>query len=197
MKNYLEKSLTFVEYEQIIDKAVAEQKTTGRNQTPELAEYTELNQYRMKRLAKTVKLNSSLVEITRNLKIKWIWLILTEAWCGDAAQNIPPIELIAAENDCIETRYLLRDENLDLMDKYLTNGARAIPKLICLNAETLEEIGTWGSRPAAADRLFKELKAKGLEKSEIIKQIIRWYNDDHTASLQAEFEKILPEWANK
>jgi hypothetical protein len=197
MKNYLEKSLTFAEYEQIIDKAVAEQKTIGRNQTPELAEYTKLNQYRMKRLAKTVKLNSSLVEITRNLKIKWIWLILTEAWCGDAAQNIPPIELIAAENDCIETRYLLRDENLDLMDKYLTSGARAIPKLICLNAETLEEIGTWGSRPAAADRLFKELKAKGLEKSEIIKQIIRWYNDDHTASLQAEFEKILPEWANK
>ena len=66
----------------------------------------------------------------RNVKENWIWLILTEAWCGDAAQNIPTIEKIARENDRIKTLYLLRDENLELMDKYLTGGARAIPKLI-------------------------------------------------------------------
>lgn len=195
MKNYVEKSMTFTEYNRLVDEAVAAQQTTGPNQSAELAEYTKLNQHRMHRLEKTIELNPSLVETVRSLKVKWIWLILTEGWCGDAAQNIPPIEKIANENDGIEAHYLLRDDNLELMDKYLTNGGRAIPKLICLDADTLAEIGTWGSRPTVADELFKKLKAEGLEKHAIIEKIIRWYNDDHTESLQAEFEKLVVEWA--
>ena len=195
MKNYNEKSITFDEYNRRIDEVVAAGKTTGPNQSEELAEYTKLNQYRMQRLEKTTHLSDSLKETARNLKVNWIWLILTEAWCGDAAQNIPIIEKIAAENEGIKTGYLLRDENLELMDRYLTNGSRAIPKLICLDAETLEEIGTWGSRPKAADALFKELKAQGLEKPAIIEKIIRWYNEDKTESLQKEFEELLKIWA--
>ncbi|HYP51631.1 MAG TPA: thioredoxin family protein [Pyrinomonadaceae bacterium] len=154
MQNYIEKAMTFDEYSRLIDRVVAEGKTTGPNQSEEFAQYTKLNQSRMRRLFKTSELNESLLETARNVKANWIWLILTEAWCGDAAQNIPPIEKIARENDRIKTLYLLRDENLELMDKYLTNGARAIPKLICLDAETFEEIGTWGSRPQAAYDVF-------------------------------------------
>jgi hypothetical protein len=197
MQDYIEKGMSFDEYNELINQVISEGKTTGPNQSPELTHFTKLNQYRMERLEKTVKLNASLLETARNLKVNWIWLILTEAWCGDAAQNIPIIEKIANENKGIKTVYLLRDENLELMDKYLTNGGRAIPKLICLDAETLREIGTWGSRPAAADAYFKELKAQGLEKMAIIEQVIRWYNDDKTRSLQAEFEKILTEWAKQ
>ena len=197
MQNYIEKAMTFDEYDSLIDRVVAEGKTTGPNQSEEFAQYTKLNQARMRRLFKTSELNESLLETARNVKANWIWLILTEAWCGDAAQNIPPIEKIARENDRIKTLYLLRDENLELMDKYLTKGARAIPKLICLNAETLEEIGTWGSRPQAAYDLFYNLKEQGLEKTEIIEKIHRWYIEDNTESLQAEFEKLIQNWANK
>ena len=197
MKEYVEKSMTFDEYSQLIDERVAAGKTTGRNQSEDFAEYTKLNQHRMHRLEKTTHLSESLVATARKLQVNWIWLILTEAWCGDAAQNIPTIEKIARENAGIKTRYLLRDENLELMDKYLTNGTRAIPKLICLDAETFEEIGTWGSRPKAADDLFKELKAKGMEKPDIIEKIQRWYIEDKTESLQAEFERLIIEWANK
>jgi hypothetical protein len=188
--------MTFDEYDHLIDRVVAEGKTTGPNQSEELAQYTKLNQARMRRLFKTSELNESLLETARNVKANWIWLILTEAWCGDAAQNIPTIEKIARENDRIKTLYLLRDENLELTDKYLTNGARAIPKLICLDAETLEEIGTWGSRPQAAYDLFYSLKEQGLEKTEIIEKIHRWYIEDNTESLQAEFEKLIQNWAN-
>ena len=197
MQNYIEKAMTFDEYSRLIDRVVAEGKTTGPNQSEELAQYTKLNQARMRRLFRTSELNESLLETVRNVKATWIWLILTEAWCGDAAQNIPTIEKIARENDRIKTLYLLRDENLELMDKYLTNGARAIPKLICLNAETLEEIGTWGSRPQAAYDLFYTLKEQGLEKSEIIEKIHRWYIEDNTGSLQKEFEDLLKTWAEK
>ncbi|HEX9928549.1 MAG TPA: thioredoxin family protein [Pyrinomonadaceae bacterium] len=197
MQNYIEKAMTFDEYNSLIDRVVAEGKTTGPNQSEELAQYTKLNQARMRRLFKTSELNESLLKMVRNLKANWIWLILTEAWCGDAAQNIPPIEEIARENDRIKTLYLLRDENLELMDKYLTGGARAIPKLICLDAETFEEIGTWGSRPQAAYDLFYSLKEQGLEKSEIIEKIHRWYIEDNTQSLQKEFEGLLKTWTEK
>ncbi len=197
MKSYIEKGINYDQYRQLVEEVVAAGKTTGPTQSAELAHYTNLNQHRMERLDKTTRLNDSLVETVQNLKVNWIWLILTEAWCGDAAQNIPPIEKIARENDRIKTFYLLRDENLELMDKYLTGGGRAIPKLICMDAETLTEIGNWGSRPAAADQLFKKLKAEGLEKPEIIEKVIRWYNEDHTQSLQNEFEEILIEWAGK
>lgn len=197
MNNYIEKGLTYEEYIRLIDDVVAAGKTTGPNQSAELADFTKLNQTRMKRLDKTTNLNDSLKSAVRNLKVNWIWLILTEAWCGDAAQNIPTIEKIARENDGIKSLYLLRDENLELMDKYLTNGGRAIPKLICIDAETHEEISTWGSRPAAADKLFKQLKAEGLEKPQIIESIIRWYNEDKTESLQNEFEQLIQEWAEK
>ncbi len=197
MKSYIEKSMTFAEYLKLIDDLLLQGKTTGENQSEQMFGYGKLNRQRMKRLDKTVRLNNSLIEKARNVKANWIWLIITEAWCGDAAQNIPIIEKIAAENPNIETRYLLRDENLDLMDKYLTNGGRAIPKLICLDAEILREIGTWGSRPKVADDYFHEMKAQGLEKPEMMEKMQRWYLADANQSLQNEFEELLENWSEE
>ncbi len=123
-----------------------------------------------------------------------IWLIITEGWCGDAAQSIPVIERIAAAAENIETRYVLRDENLGLMDAYLTNGARSIPKLIALDAETLAELGTWGPRPRAAMDYFLEMKSIGLDKSEMMEKLQRWYNEDRNQAIQNEFQQLLEHW---
>jgi hypothetical protein len=195
MKSFIEKSLTFSEYLKLIDDLLAEGKTTGANQSEAMFGYGKLNRQRMKRLEKTVDLNDSLKQNAQNLRANWIWLILTEGWCGDAAQNIPIIEKIAAENPNIETRYLLRDENLELMDKYLTYNARSIPKLICLDAETFEEIGTWGPRPQIAMDYFFEMKHQGLEKTEMMENMQRWYLTDENQAIQAEFENLLDKWS--
>ncbi len=197
MKSYIEKSMTFAEYLKLIDDLLLEGKTTGENQSETMFGYGKLNRQRMKRLEKTVELNDSLKEKARSVKANWIWLVLTEGWCGDAAQNIPIIEKIAAENPNIETRYLLRDENLELMDKYLTFNARSIPKLICLDAKTFEEIGTWGPRPQAAMDYFFEMKQQGLEKPQMMENMQRWYNQDKEQSLQAEFEKLFEQWVGQ
>ncbi len=195
MKRYIEKSMTFAEYLKLIDDLLSEGKTTGEVQSEALFGFGKLNRQRMKRLEKTVEISDSLKEKARNVKGKRIWLIITEGWCGDAAQNIPVIEKIAAESANIETRYLLRDENLELMDEYLTNGGRAIPKLICLDAETFEEIGVWGSRPQAADDYMHELKAQGLEKPQMMEKMQRWYLADKNQSIQNEFKVLLEKWA--
>lgn len=198
MKEYIEKSMTYAEYIKLIDDLLLDGKTTGENQSEAMFNYGKLNRQRMHRLEKTVKLNDSIREKTRNVSRKMIWLIITEGWCGDAAQNIPSIEKIAAENpEKIQTRYVLRDENLELMDKYLTFNARSIPKLVALDAETLEEIGTWGPRPSVAMNYFFEMKKDGLEKPQMMENIQRWYLQDKEQSIQKEFEELLEEWSKK
>lgn len=77
----------------------------------------------------------------KNLRV----IVLTEDWCGDAMLNIP-ILLQLADQTNMEVRMLLRDDNLELMDQYLTNGtARSIPIFIFIN-EAGEEVMKWGPR---------------------------------------------------
>jgi hypothetical protein len=197
MKSYIEKSMTYAEYLELIDDLLAEGKTTGANQSEAMVNYGKLNRQRMKRLEKTVELSDNLKEKARAVNRRMIWLIITEGWCGDAAQNIPTIEKIAAASPNVETRYVLRDENLELADKYLTYNARSIPKLIVFDAETLQELGTWGPRPQAAMDYFFEMKHAGLEKPQMMENLQRWYNTDKEESIQAEFEMLLEQWAGR
>ncbi|MYL57089.1 thioredoxin family protein [Virgibacillus halodenitrificans] len=77
----------------------------------------------------------------QNLRV----IVLTEDWCGDAMLNIP-ILLRLSEAANINVRMLLRDQNLELMDQYLTNGkSRSIPIFIFLDAEG-NEVAKWGPR---------------------------------------------------
>src|SRR6266404_8678958 len=187
MKTFIEKAMTFTEYTKLIDDLLAEGKTTGPNQSAAMYNYGKLNRQRMLRLEKTVILKESLTRKLLNVKRKMIWLVLTEGWCGDAAQNVPIIEKIAARSGNIETRYVLRDENPALMDRFLTGGARSIPKLIAIDAATSEVLGTWGARPKAAQDYFLKLKAEGLEKPLIMENLQRWYIQDKGLSIQNEF----------
>jgi hypothetical protein len=197
VKKYVDNSFSYSDYLALIDRLLEEGKTTGPNQSDVMVNFTRLNRQRMQRLDKTVELKESVRAAARSAGRRMIWLVITEAWCGDAAQNIPPIEKIANLNDRIETRYILRDENTELMDQFLTNGSRSIPKLIALDADTLDVLGTWGARPEAAQKLYYELKEKGAEKAAIMEHLQRWYNADRTLSLQNEFVNLLAEWDSR
>src|SRR6266404_1986162 len=194
MKTFIEKAMTFTEYTKLIDDLLAEGKTTGPNQSAAMYNYGKLNRQRMLRLEKTVILKESLTRKLLNVKRKMIWLVLTEGWCGDAAQNVPIIEKISARSGNIETRYILWDENPALMDKFLTVGARSIPKLIALDADTLEVLGTWRERAKAAKAYFLKMKAQGMEKRLIMENLHRWYLQDKGRSIQSEFETLIDEW---
>lgn len=195
MKEYLERSMTYAEYIKLIDDLLLDQKTTGANQSEKMYNYGKLNRQRMHRLEKTVVINDELKAKVKAVNAKWIWLIITEGWCGDSAQNIPVIEKIAAENPNIETRYILRDENPELMDEYLTNGARSIPKLIALDANTLDDLGTWGPRPQPAMDLFYEQRAAGMENALNKENIQRWYLADKEQTIQLEFGTLVDLWS--
>ena len=191
MEKYLDASMSFDEYEGLIERLVGEGKTTGPQQSESLASFTRLNLQRMKRLQKTIEVSEDVRSALRSVEQKQIWLVITEAWCGDAAQNIPIIEKIAAESDIIETRYILRDEHPELIDRFLTFGSRSIPKVIALDAEALEVLWTWGARPKAAQELYVGSHNEGVEKSAIMEKLQRWYNNDKGHSIQAEFVSLL------
>ncbi len=165
---FIERSMTFTEYISLLDRLLRDGKTTGPIQTEAKVDFTKLNRHRMSRLGKTIQLRDGVKEAAKRQSRKLTWLIITEGWCGDAAQNIPAIEKIAAESDNIQTRYILRDEYPELMDMYLTEGSRSIPKLIAIESESGEVLGTWGSRPLAAQQAFDEMKANGIEKDVIL-----------------------------
>jgi len=191
MKQYIDKGMSFSEYVSLIDKLLAEGKTTGPKQSEAMLGYGKLNRQRMARLEKTIAAEDvSRAKIAANTR-RQIWLVLTEGWCGDAAQNVPAIEKASAASELIETRYILRDENLELMDAYLTNGARSIPKLIALDAGTLEVLFTWGARPAEAQDLHNRRKAEGIDKSVISEELQRWYNADRGVSVQRELAELV------
>ena len=194
MREYLERSMTFADYISLVDRLLAEGKTTGPIQNEAKVDFTKLNRYRIDRLEKTIVLGDAIKAAAQGLTRKMTWLIITEGWCGDAAQNVPAIEKIAAASDNITTRYILRDENLELMDRYLTDGARSIPKLIAIDDESGDVLGTWGSRPLAAKLAFEDMKARGIDKDTILEQMQRWYNSDRSVAVQKEFEDLIKQW---
>jgi len=183
---------SYTAYRQLIDEALEQDRTTGLNHSEELTKYTRLNVQRMSRIDKTVQLLPELREAVAGLQNNYVWAVITEGWCGDAAQIVPVLEAVAqASGGKIETRYLLRDENLALMDRYLTGGGRSIPKLVVLNADALTEVTNWGPRPAAAQEMFMQLKAQGVSHDEFVTQVHGWYAKDKTQSTQQELLQLV------
>jgi hypothetical protein len=195
MNDYIAKGFTYEDYSALLDELVAKNLTTGPKQSETLSHFTKLNRQRMRRLDKTVTLLPEAVDAAASVRRRMIWLVITEGWCGDAAQNVPIIEKIARASRAIETRYVLRDENLELMDEHLTNGARSIPKLVALDAETHEVLGTWGARTAAAQSLYASLKSADAPKDEMMEALQRWYIEDHGVSIQREFVELIRLWS--
>lgn len=194
-KDVLDKGFSFSEYRELIDKLLSESKTTGSNQSKDLVEYTKLNITRMNRILKTTVINDELKNELNLLNKNWIWLVISEAWCGDVANIVPIIYKISELNRNINLKIILRDENPDIMNNYLTNGAKSIPILICLNADSLEEIGKWGPRPEQLQNLVLNLKkSKDFNINELKKTIQLWYANDKTQSIQKELFEKINEW---
>jgi hypothetical protein len=197
-RELVDSGFSYFEYQKMIDLLVSEGKTTGNSQTPKLLEYTKLNQQRTRRLDKTIVLLPDLIALLKTVKSRLTWLVLTEAWCGDAAQNLPAIAKMAKVNDKIELILLLRDQNPELMDLYLTNGGRSIPKLICLETDTMQELGTWGPRPREIQQKVKAYKKDPIVPyAEFVKDVQLWYSRDKTLSVQREFIELLKIWITK
>lgn len=156
-----------------------------------LFDYTKLNYQRMLRIDKTYKVPFEIENLIKKIDSYQLWMVLTEDWCGDSAQNLPYFNKYAALNINIDLRILERDKNLEIMDEYLTNGkSRSIPKIVAFNKNG-EELFIWGPRPKEAEDLLNKLKAEGLQKDEYVEKLHLWYGRNRGKALESEFIEIL------
>lgn len=170
-------------------------RTTNEDNRPNMLQYTKMYLQRTKRWDKRGKLNIELIEKLESYPQEMIWLVLNEGWCGDSAQTLPFINKMAEVSDNITLRIILRDQNIDIMDEFLTIGARSIPKLIALDPDSLKVLGTWGPRPKEAYKMYKSQRANpDIPNKEAVENLYLWYAKDKGRSIQQEFMRLLDEW---
>ncbi len=190
---HLPSAMDYETYRGLVRQLAEEGGTTGPEQTAALVEYTQLNDRRMKRWDKTLKIPEAVAAKIAKVKQKITFLVLSESWCGDAAPSIPAMQKIAELNPNIELKILLRDSHLEVMDCFLTNGGRSIPKLVILDQEKQHIHGSWGPRPSKATAMAEAYKAEHGKLSPAFKQDLQlWYNKDKGQNILEDLVALLP-----
>ncbi len=177
--------MTYKEFYENFEKSI--QNLTEENTD---ANKLKLNFQRISRIQKSYKVSDELCTKVKEFTDPQIWLTISENWCGDSAQIIPYLAKISECNPKIDFRIIERDKNLDIIDLYLTNGTRSIPKLIAFD-ENGNELFQWGPRPKRAIDLINNAKAEGKTKDEFLEMLHLWYAKDRGKSLEEEFNILL------
>lgn len=192
LKESLDNSMSYKDYRSLMAELVDSKSTTGLDQSEEMVAYTVLNEQRMKRWDKTVKVSVEAQEKIARYASDVTWLVLTESWCGDAAHVIPVINKVAELNSHIDLKLVLRDENDALMQQFLTNGGKSIPKLIMIDNTSGAVLDTFGPRPIAATNLVKDyITEHGTVTDELKENLQMWYNKDKGQSTIADLLLLL------
>jgi len=186
--------MNYIEYRNLIDQLLTENKTTGHDQSEKNLNYAKLNQQRMHRLEKTIVLDDSYAAIFHKIEQAIEVLVITEGWCGDSAQICPWFNALEnVSNGKLKSHYLLREEHPEIMDRFLTNGSRSIPKFIFFSPISGEVLATWGPRPKAIQDWFLDAKVKfpDLTKDEIGLQLHQFYTQDKGHEILSDLKNIL------
>lgn len=188
----LNNATSYGDYRALVEENAANGTSTGPVQSEALTNYTILNHARMKRLDKTVKIPEEIQGEFKNFKGNQTWVVITESWCGDAAQSMPAINQLTELTPNIDLKVVLRDENLELMDAFLTNGTLSIPKLVVLDNETQEVVAHWGPRPSVAAQLANDYKVEyGKLTPEFKKDLQVWYNGDKSQNIIEDLAELI------
>ncbi|MCF8319731.1 MAG: thioredoxin family protein [Flavobacterium sp.] len=188
----LNNSYSYQDYRKTVADLLQEGKTSGAIQTEALVNYSRLNETRMHRLDKTMIIDDSIISKLKAIQSYYIWLVIAEGWCGDAAQLLPIFHKMSEVSDHIDLKIVFRDDNEDLMNLFLTNGNKSIPKLIILDKNSLDLIADWGPRPKGAVELVLNYKEKfGVIDDTIKSDLQMWYLHDKGLSTQKEILELL------
>lgn len=156
----------------------------------EYFQYTKMNWARTNRWLKKGQIDPKVQEVVKAIDQPQQWIVITEPWCGDAAQCLPFIYKMAELNPNIELKIELRDQPPFLIEQYLTNGTKSIPKLIIRDASG-KDLGVWGPRPKPSQELFESMKAAERDFEEIKEELQKWYNKDAGLAIQQEIADLL------
>jgi len=190
--NIFDSGMNYSSYRELVHSLLLTGKTTGEDSSEAMLHYTKMNEQRMNRVEKTTVLMAEVLSAIANIKKSYKFLVITEGWCGDAAQIVPVInKIVSALPEKLSLKLVLRDQNLPLIDAHLTNGGRAIPVLLILDENDELVLPKWGPRPAVLQTLLADWKEETSDMMVLAARLHGWYAKDKTQATQAELEEVL------
>lgn len=100
---------------------------------------------------------------------------ISESWCGDCIRQLPIMARMCAVNPHLQLRIIDRDNHLDVMERYLFNGAQAIPVFVFFNKNFIE-VGNWKARPRPCQDIIARGKAAG-KLAQAKQEVARWMDE--------------------
>ncbi len=192
IQSALAKAYSYEAYRASVKTQFLAGRVTGNEQSEAFLHYTELNESRMNRLDKTSSLTPDTISAIEQWDVKYIWLVLTEGWCADGAQVLPVLHKMAQANSSIDLKLVFRDENDPLMQQVLSNGAKAMPKLLIIDPENFTLLGQWGPRPKGAVEFIANYKKEhGLVDETAKANLQLWYFRDKGVEIQQEIVALM------
>lgn len=182
--------MNFQEYLNYFEQVVANPQDYPVYQDETFHKYAELNLSRTNRWLKRFEVSQQTKDFISKINEPQKWIVITEPWCGDAAHSVPQLFKISELNENIELIIQLRDEEPFLIEQYLTNGGKSIPKLVIRNQND-QDIAVWGPRPEKLQELFYQYKEEGVAMDEIKETVQKWYNVDKGVEIQNDIINLL------
>jgi len=155
--------------------------------------YLKLNNQRMDIRVRSFSAAPATVEYLSKINEELVWMVLVADWCGDCSQNLPVIFKLTEINPLFHLRLLPRDYYPQIMDKYLTNGARSIPKVVVMKMDGTE-LFTWGDKPQPAEELVNQCKKEGMVKTQILEKLHLWYGKDRGKTTESELLELMKKY---
>ncbi|WP_442589863.1 thioredoxin family protein [Pedobacter sp. AW31-3R] len=188
---FVNEGLSYSAYRNLVSSLLENHQTTGEDHSEAMLHYSKMNVQRMNRVDKTVSLNEELVQTLDSVKKKYRLLVISEGWCGDAAQLLPLFQkIVDLAPELFDLRVVLRDHNLPLIDAHLTNGGRAIPKLLVIDEEG-GLVTEWGPRPDVLQQLLNVWKTENSDMFVLAEMLHHWYAKDKTQTTQKELVSVF------
>ncbi|MGO1243523.1 MAG: thioredoxin family protein [Sphingobacterium sp.] len=179
------KFMTFQEYLDHFEQILESPQDFDPYGDKEYFNYTKLNWSRTNRWLKRFEPNDQIKSLIASITEPQHWIVITEPWCGDAAHSVAQLYQIVKNNPNIDFEIQLRDDEPHLIEDYLTNGGKSIPKLIIRNDVGHDKV-IWGPRPQKLQAIFDQMKHADKSFEEVKEALQHWYNEDKGEELQRE-----------
>lgn len=191
----------FFEYDDFIEYSESKINNSDENRLSDLEkkylDYSKINLQRTKRIGKSYKPKQELIDLVSKTTKPQFWIIITEDWCGDSAQNLPYLMKYLKQNENIDVKVILRDENLEAVDNYFnSSNTRSIPRIIGFD-NAGNELFVWGPRPKFAQDLVSQLKSEGYSREEFNKELHLWYGRNRGKELEKELTILFSQIVKK
>lgn len=192
IQDYLANGISYEDYVHLLKDKLNLGLTTDGLKDESLVNYSKLNFSRKKRLSKTLKLGIDYLERVERIEKEINFLVITEGWCGDAAQILPILDLIVKSNSHFESKVVLREEHPELMEAYSYNGTKSIPIIIGFELQGEKVLFQWGPRPEPMLELTRKWKIdESYSKVDFSKDLQDWYNTDKGRTTVEEIVTLL------